>query len=440
MEDHDGLQKERNEAKALNDDSGLNTAHRIDHDPWLQVGLLLVTGYNCGYIVSFSNLILKPLGWTWGLIAMVFIAILSLYANWLLAGFHIIDGQRFIRYRDLMGCLFGKKIHHMTWALQVLNLLFANMGFILLAGNSLKEIHAAFTSSPLRLQDYIIISGVICFLFAFIVPNMSSMGAWFALSGFFTLIYVVTIIAVSIKDGKSNIKKDYSVSRSNVEKVFNAFNAISAILFTNTSGMLPEIQCTLHKPAVKNMRKALYLQFTLGLGIYYVITIIGYWAYGSHVSEYLPDQFSGPKWASIIANSAIFFQTIISQNVFCSPIHEALDTRFLRLDQSLYSLDNVKRRLLLRGGLFLLNTFIAAMFPFLGDFVNLVGSFSLFPLTFIFPSMIFIKVQGRKANSAVKAWHWLNIIGFSFVTLVTTIAALRLIVQNAKLYHLFADT
>lgn len=63
------------------------------------------------------------------------------------------------------------------------------------------------------------------------------------------------------------------------------------------------------------MRKALTMQFTIGLVIYYGISIAGYWAYGSAVSEYLPYQLSGPKWANILINLTAFLQSIVSQHV-----------------------------------------------------------------------------------------------------------------------------
>lgn len=78
--------------------------------------------------------------------------------------------------------------------------------------------------------------------------------------------------------------------------------------------------------------------------------------------------------------------------MFVAPIHEALDTKFLKLDESMHSRQNFKRRFYLRALLFMGNTFVTAALPFMGDFVNLFGSFTLVPLTFVFPSMIFIKV------------------------------------------------
>jgi hypothetical protein len=66
-------------------------------DPWYQLGVLLAVGLNCGFILGYSNLIMKPLGWIGGTVSMAILAVLSGYANCLLAKLHIIDGRRFIR-------------------------------------------------------------------------------------------------------------------------------------------------------------------------------------------------------------------------------------------------------------------------------------------------------------------------------------------------------
>lgn len=83
---------------------------------------------------------------------------------------------------------------------------------------------------------------------------------------------------------------------------------------------------------------------------------------------------------------------IIIMQMFVTPIYEALDTKFLEIGKGMHSGENLKRLFLLRAFFFTGNTFVAAAFPFMGDFVNLLGSFSLVPLTFMFPSMLFIKV------------------------------------------------
>ncbi|KAF7806010.1 proline transporter 2-like [Senna tora] len=421
------------------EDSGVTTAHTVGQDSWQQVGLLLITSFNCGWILTFSNLIMVPLSWKWGVLCLIVVGFYTAYANWLLAAFHFINGQRFIRYRDVMGFLFGKKMYHLTWVFQFLTLLLGNMGFIILGGQALKEIHSEFSDSPLRLQYYIVITGAAYFIFAFFIPTMSAMKNWLVASALLTFSYILVTLIVMVKDGKSNPNREYDIRGSQADKVFHAFGAISATIVCNTGGLLLEIQSTLRKPAVKNMRRALYSQYTVGLLFYYGIILLAYWAYGSHVSVYLPQNFSGPRWANVLVNALAYLQSIVSQHMFVAPIHEAFDTKVLDIDKGMHSKQNFKRLFVVRLLFFSGNTFVSAAFPFIGDFVNLLGSFSLIPLTFVFPSMIFLKVKAKTARREKKAWHWFNIIFSSLLTIVTTISALRLIVDNVRTYHFFAD-
>ncbi|XP_074287589.1 proline transporter 2-like [Silene latifolia] len=415
------------------------SAHSVGHDSWQQVGLMMATGFNCGWILSFSNLMLVPLGWAWGIPCLFLIGLFTWYANWLLAGFHFIDGQRFIRYKDMIGHVFGKKMYYITWISQSAILILGNMGFILLGGRGLKEINLMFSDSAIRLQYFIIITGVAYFIFSFVVPNMSAIRVWLGALTILTFGYIGVLLVIVINDGKSNSQRDYEVKGSIMDKVLNAFSAISVIIVCNTSGMLPEIQSTLRKPEVKNMRRVLAVQYTAGLVVYYGVSILGYWAYGSEVSDYLPKALSGPKWAKVLINLAVFLQNVISQHVFVQPVHEALDTKFLKLDEGIYSKENIKRRFFLRLFFFIGCTVVTAAIPFMGDFITLLGSFTLIMLTFIFPSVIFIKVKGKTARVEQKAWHWTIICVSSLLAVVTSVSAVRLIVLNIKNYQLFAN-
>ncbi|ONI08188.1 hypothetical protein PRUPE_5G162700 [Prunus persica] len=165
------------------------------------------------------------------------------------------------------------------------------------------------------------------------------------------------------------------------------------------------------------MRKALNAQFSGGILFYHAVPMMGYWAYGLKVPENLPNEL----------------------NDVVAPIHEALDTKFFKLDKSTNSKENLKRRFFLRAFFFIANTFVTLAIPFMGDFVNLFGSFSLVPLTFVFLSMIFIKIKGKTARPEKNLWHWFNIIIFSLLAVVTTIAAVRLILNNVQKYNFFAD-
>lgn len=69
--------------------------------------------------------------------------------------------------------------------------------------------------------------------------------------------------------------------------------------------------------------------------------------------------------------------------IYATPIYEAFETRFARLDESCWSPFNMVQRLITRGTYIALTTFVAMLLPFFGDFVALTGSISALPLDFV---------------------------------------------------------
>ncbi|KAL6616578.1 hypothetical protein ACP70R_038848 [Stipagrostis hirtigluma subsp. patula] len=254
-----------------------------------------------------------------------------------------------------------------------------------------------------------------------------------------TVAYDAALVAILVKDGKSSEQKDYSVHGSQAEKVFNALGAVATIVASNASGLLPEIQSTLREPAARNMRRALLLQYTAGAAEYYGVSVAGYWAYGAAAPEYVPPR---PARRAEVGRRAHQRRRLPAEHrlaMFTLPLHEAMDTRLQRLDEGMVSRYNLTRRFAARGLLFGFNAFVAALLPFLGDFFVLMGSFALFPLTFLFPSMLVLKIRGKSGGLWTRIWHW-GVIAFSTALgVATTAAAVRLILNNASVYHFFAD-
>lgn len=93
----------------------------------------------------------------------------------------------------------------------------------------------------------------------------------------------------------------------------------------------------------------------------------------------------------------------------------------------------------MRGGYLTVNTLVAALLPFLGDFMSLTGALSTFPLTFVLANHMYLKVKKSKLSTLQKTWHWLNVVAFGCLSVAAAVAAVRLIVVDSKTYHVFAD-
>ncbi|KAJ4979790.1 hypothetical protein NE237_010570 [Protea cynaroides] len=409
-----------------------NTAHQISQDSWFQAAFVLTTGVNSAYVLGYSGTVMVPLGWIGGVVGLVAAAAISLHANALLAKIHELDGKRHIRYRDLAAHIYGRKVYSLTWALQYINLFMINIGFIILAGQALKAVYVLFRDDHvLKLPHCIAIAGVVCAIFAFAIPHLSALRFWLGVSTVLSLIYIMTGFVLSLKDGIKAPPRDYDIPGSSGSKFFTTIAAGANLVFAFNTGMLPEIQATVRRPVVNNMLKALNFQFTIGLVPMFAVTFMGYWAYGSNTSSYLLNSVTGPVWLKALANISAFLQTVIALHIFASPTYEYLDTKYGRSEGSAFAFRNLSFRVFVRGGYLGLTTLVAALMPFLGDFMSLTGAFSTFPLTFILANHMYLMVKKNKLTTLQKSWHWLNVWGFSFMAVAAAIAAFRLIIVDS---------
>jgi hypothetical protein len=276
-----------------------------------------------------------PLGWIGGVVGLILATAISLYANTLVAKLHEFGGKRHIRYRDLAGFIYGRKAYCLTWVLQYVNLFMINCGFIILAGSALKAVYVLFRDDhAMKLPHFIAIAGLICAVFAIGIPHLSALGIWLAVSTILSLIYIVVAIVLSVKDGVKAPSRDYEIQGSPLSKLFTITGAAATLVFVFNTGMLPEIQATVKQPVVKNMMKALYFQFTVGVLPMFAVVFIGYWAYGSSTSPYLLNNVNGPLWVKALANISAILQSVISLHVSFSSrkelcVSQSVLTQFL---------------------------------------------------------------------------------------------------------------
>jgi hypothetical protein len=111
------------------------------------VGFVFTSGLNSAYVLGYSGSVMVPLGWVDGTVGFLLAAAVSMYANTLLGRLHLLGGKRHIRYRDLAGHIYGRKMYGLTWALPSVNLFMINTGFIILAGQALK-VHVLRSDKP----------------------------------------------------------------------------------------------------------------------------------------------------------------------------------------------------------------------------------------------------------------------------------------------------
>lgn len=119
--------------------------------------------------------------------------------------------------------------------------------------------------------------------------------------------------------------------------------------------------------------------------------------------------------------------------------YEMLEKNTADIKQSKFSKRNLVPRLILRTVYMVLCGFLAAMLPFFGDIVAVVGAIGFIPLDFILPMLLYNITIGTSKCSAV---HWLNnfiMIVFTGVGIMGAFASIRKMVLDAHHFKLFSN-
>ena len=66
-----------------------------------------------------------------------------------------------------------------------------------------QAINVELSHSPARLQWFIPGTGTVFFAFSYLVPTISAMRKWLAMSAAMTVAYDVTLLAILVKDGNN---------------------------------------------------------------------------------------------------------------------------------------------------------------------------------------------------------------------------------------------
>jgi len=82
---------------------------------------------------------------------------------------------------------------------------------------------------------------------------------------------------------------------------------------------------------------------------------------------------------------------------------------------------------------------MAALLPFLGDFVSLTSAVTLLPLTFVLENHMYLKVKGNDLNALQKSWHWAIMCVFTLLALAGAITTFHQIIVDSKTYQVFTD-
>ncbi|CAL4909775.1 unnamed protein product [Urochloa decumbens] len=418
---------------------------------WWHAGFHLTTAI-VGPTVLTLPYALRGMGWGLGLAALTAVFAVTFYAYFLVS--RVLDhceacGRRHIRFRELAADVLGSGwVFYLVVTVQTAINAGVTTGSILLAADCLQILYSNLAPhGPLKLYHFIIIVAVVL-AFLSQLPSFHSLRHINLGSLILSFGYTILVSAACIRAGVSSNPpaKDYSLSSSKSEKTFNAFLSISILASVFGNGILPEIQATLAPPAAGKMMKALVLCYAVIFFTFYFPAITGYWAFGNQVQSnvlqsLMPDEGPSlaPTWLLGLAVVLVLLQLLAIALVYSQVAYEIMEKSSADAARGRFSRRNLAPRVALRTAYVAACALVAAMLPFFGDIVGVVGAVGFVPLDFVLPVVMYNMALAPPRRSPVYVANVAIMAVFTGVGVVGAVASVRKLVLDAHKFKLFSD-
>ncbi|XP_028795402.1 GABA transporter 1-like [Neltuma alba] len=420
---------------------------------WLHSGYHLTTSI-VGPVLLTLPFSFTLLGWPGGVLSLTLAGLVTFYSYNLLSLVlerHAQLGHRLLRFRDMATHTLGPRwAKYYVGPLQLAICFGAVISGPLVGGQSLKFIYILYNpAGTMRLYQFIVICGVITLGLAQL-PSFHSLRHMNLVSLILCVAYsaCATIGSIYIGHQSKNIaaSRSYAVNGSSIDKLFGVFNGISIIATAYACGIIPEIQATIAAPVKGKMLKGLSVCYCVIVTTYFMVAISGYWAFGNQASVTIIASFMAqqqkpllPTWFLLITNLFTLLQVLAVTVIYLQPTNELFETMFADPKLGEFSIRNVVPRLISRSLSVVVATVLAAMLPFFGDVMAVLGAFGCIPIDFILP-MVFFNLTFKPSKRSLLFWgNTFIALASSVLVVIGAIASVRQIVLDAKTYSLFSD-
>ncbi|EEE55005.1 hypothetical protein OsJ_02643 [Oryza sativa Japonica Group] len=379
---------------------------------WWHAGFHLTTAI-VGPTVLTLPYALRGMGWALGLTVLTAVGAVTFYEYSLMS--RVLEhcearGRRHIRFRELAADVLGSGwMFYFVVIVQTAINTGVSIGTILLAADCLEIMYTSLSpNGPLKLYHFIIIVAV-ALAFLSQLPSFHSLRHINFASLLLSLGYTILVSAACIGAGLSKDApgKDYTLSSSKSEQTFNAFLSISILASVYGNGILPEIQ---PRPVQRPQEP-----------------------HAGHRPALGPDV--GVRLAVLF----VLLQFLAIGLVYSQVAYEIMEKSSADATRGKFSRRNVVPRLLLRTLYLAFCAFMAAMLPFFGDIVGVVGAVGFIPLDFVLPVVMYNIALAPPRRSPMFLANTAIMVVFSGVGAIGAFASIRKLVLDAGQFKLFSN-
>ncbi|RKP07202.1 transmembrane amino acid transporter protein-domain-containing protein [Thamnocephalis sphaerospora] len=339
-------------------------------------------------------------GWI-GLLLIVMSGVMAIYTgNLLIRCLYINPGQRLAGYAAVGEQAFGRVGRYVVMFFNYAIMLGVGCIYIMLTGTQTYSLLKDAGIEVLSERAWIAVAGAIVLVPLVLLKSLKEAALLSVFGTLTTMVVVVVAAALSIIDIH---KPDHAPAHHVFVNPSQLAIALASISFSFGGNVIyPHVEATMRHPGSWS-RVLTYAVFTI-MGIYMVIAIPGYLAYGDQAQS--PIFLNLPKGAATTsATILITIHVILAAPILLTSF--ALDVerswgievkRLGRAKEFIY-------RAAVRATTVTALTVIAMVVPFFGDFMSLLGAFANCMVVFVLPVVCYLRLFGWRSVRVVElAW------------------------------------
>eukprot|EP01026_Neomeris_dumetosa_P004350 TRINITY_DN1115_c0_g1_i3.p1 TRINITY_DN1115_c0_g1~~TRINITY_DN1115_c0_g1_i3.p1 ORF type:complete len:473 (+),score=35.15 TRINITY_DN1115_c0_g1_i3:145-1419(+) len=329
------------------------------------------------------------LGWILGSLALLLAFATANFSASLLTTLHEQGDLRFDKYTDLGRHVLGKKYAWVVPTFHLTTCIGTGIVFILTGAQNARQVYYLLGGTyETTIAPWVVGFGLIQIALVQL-PDFHSL-TFVSISGTFVAIgyHVVAVISAANhieEDGYGEVVAQRA--DSTIGQVFGYANGVGSVLFA-VGGLstVIEIQSTLPSPSQSTMHKGVSCTYTLAFFLYFAVSISGYLAFGTSVSDNILLSTNKPPWMVAFACGLLAFHVIAGYQIYTMVVfmlaESKLDATFECYKQNWLS------RLVYRTLFVLFGMMVAIYIPFFGALNGFVGAAGMAMLTFILPPIL----------------------------------------------------
>ncbi|KAF9383258.1 hypothetical protein CPC16_008999 [Podila verticillata] len=372
-------------------------------------------------------------GWVGAMIILLALFMSTYTGIILIECLYLKTDTRRTSYQDIATAAFGNLGHYFALVVVAVNLFGCAVLYTILSATLMEDMIESY--GHMHVPTYLLVMACSVFVWACLISTKTMKEvAWLSILGAGATIGVVCItVGVSSSELINRVIETTSSTHTLVDwsKIPLSLATISFAYGGNV--IYPHMEASMARP--RSWPRALWAALSFCFVMYMLIAVVGYLTFGAETESPVLKNLPRGAWSSI-ANSLIIIHVLLAAPILLTSLsmmaEASITQRFSQFEQGSPRKRFLKRGLL-RTGIIVLVGFVAAVVPFFGDMMDLLGSLTACLLVFIMPVMFYYRLGGlQKAGWATKAWTVLILLVGAVALVLGTLDAVRHLVIDFK--------